>query len=208
MSYNPLTDFVALLRSTGGGVRTEQMPGLDFVVVALSRAGFITLAVQATAPISNQAATAWFQPASPSWSAEGILYLWNPAISAYQPATPALWEQYFLPLISGYAFQSINGTGQAVVAGTSLAAVQRAAPSTTAVTLPTLANQFASGKKLQIVDFSTAVTNHVITLSVPEIVSPPTVMGQATLQMLSTAVQLAGVMLQPSPDLNAWVVAP
>jgi hypothetical protein len=113
-----------------------------------------------------------------------------------------------LPIASGYLFQSITGTVQSVVGGTSLAAVQRVSPATTAITLPTLASQFASGKKLQIVDFSTAITNHVITLSVPEVVSPPTIMGQATLQMLSTAVQLGGVMLQPSPDLNAWVIAP
>lgn len=208
MSYNSLTDFMGLLRNTGGGVRMEQMPGLDFVVAAFARAGFITLAVQATAPTSNQAATAWFQPALPSWGNEGILNLWNFTVSAYQPATPALWQQYFLPFTSGYVFQSITGTGQAIVAGTSLAAVQRAAPTVTAITLPTLASQFASGKKLQIVDFSTGVSNHAITLSVPEVSSIPTIMEQATLQLLSTAAQLAGVMLQPSPDLNAWVIAP
>lgn len=208
MGYTPATDFLALLRNTGGGVRTEQMPGLDWVVAALARAGFITLSVSATAPTSNQAATAWFQPASPSWTAEGVLFLWNATTSTYQPATPVLWAAFFLPITSGYSFQSIATATGSILAGTTLAAVQRASPATTGLVLPTLAAQFASGKKLQVVDFSTAVTNHVITLTVPEVSSPPTIMGQTSLQLLSSAVQLGGVMLQPSPDLNAWVIAP
>lgn len=208
MSYNYLTDFLALLRNTGGGVRTEQMPGLDFVVSALARAGFITLVVSATAPTVNQASTVWFQPASPSWSAEGILYLWNAGAAAYQLATPALWQAYFLPLTSGYSFQSLAASGLSITAGVTLAAVQRVAPAATAITLPTLAAQFASGKKLQIVDFSTGVVGHTITLSVPEVAAIPTIMQKATWQLFSAADQLAGIMLQPSPDLNSWVIAP
>lgn len=91
MSYSPLTDFLALLRLTAGGVRTERMPGLDYVVSALARAGLINLSVSLTAPTSNQATTAWFRPSVPSWTAEGTLFLWNPATLAYEPATPALW---------------------------------------------------------------------------------------------------------------------
>ena len=71
MSYNPTTDFIGLLRLVGSGVRSERMPGLDWVVSALSRMGFITLSVSQTAPTNNQATTAWFQPAIPSWTAEG-----------------------------------------------------------------------------------------------------------------------------------------
>ena len=205
MSYNPVTDFLALLRNTGGGVRTEQMPGLDWVVAALARAGFITLAVQATAPLINQSTTAWFKPASPSWSAEGALYLWNAGAAAYQLATPALWQAYFLPLTSGYVFQSLANTGLAVATGTTLAAVQRVAPSATTIFLPNLAAQYAAGKKLQIVDFSTSVTSHAITLTPPD---SATIMQQTSWELLSTADQLAGIMLQPSPDLNAWVIAP
>lgn len=205
MSYAPTTDFLALLRSTGGGVRLEEMPGLDFVVAAMARMGFITLFVGQSAPISNQAATAWFQPASPSYSAEGQLFLWNVTIAAYQPATPALWESYFLPLTSGYSYQTVTVVSSAITAGTTLCAINRSVPAATALTLPALAQQAASGKRLQIVDFSTGVTNHTITLSVPD---SATIMQQATFQMLSTASQLAGVMLQPSPDLNAWVIAP
>lgn len=99
MSYTPTTDFLALLRSTGGGLRTERMPGLDYVLEALQRAGLIQLSVGQTAPVSNQASTVWLKPASPSWSAECTVYLWNPLTSAYQVATPALWSL----LLSGAA---------------------------------------------------------------------------------------------------------
>jgi hypothetical protein len=102
-------------------------------------------------------------------------------------------------------FQSLNNTGLAIATGTTLAAVQRAAPAATTIVLPNLAAQFAAAKKLQIVDFSTGVANHVITLTVPD---SATIMGAESWQLFSTAVQLAGVMLQPSPDLNAWVIAP
>ncbi len=91
MSYNPATDFIGLLRLVGSGVRSERMPGLDYVVAALSRMGFINLSVGQTAPTINQATTVWFQPAIPSWVAEGTLRLWDPVAGAYQVATPALW---------------------------------------------------------------------------------------------------------------------
>lgn len=92
MSYTPATDFLGLLRQTSGGVRTERMPGLDYIVVALARAGLITLAVAQTAPIVNQASTAWFKPGVPSWTAEGVLFLWNAVTAQYELATPALWS--------------------------------------------------------------------------------------------------------------------
>lgn len=115
MSYNPVTDFIALLRSTGGGVRTERMPGLDYVVSALARAGLITVSVGQTAPIANQATTVWFQPAVPSWNAEGVVWLWNATAAAYQVATPALWSLFlagpFISLIPapGNANPLVNG---------------------------------------------------------------------------------------------------
>lgn len=100
MSYSSATDFLALLRLLPGGVRTERMPGLDYVVSALARAGLITLFVGQTAPTTNQAATAWFKPAIPSWLTEGTLFLWNPATLQYEVATPALWAAIFAALIS------------------------------------------------------------------------------------------------------------
>lgn len=100
MSYGPTTDFLALLRQTSGGVRSVRMPGLDYVVEALARAGLIALSVGQTPPTFNQAATAWFKPAIPSWAAEGALYLWNVATAEYELATPALWGSFFAISVS------------------------------------------------------------------------------------------------------------
>lgn len=91
MSYNPTTDFLGLLRLAPGGVEASRAPGLDIILSALARAGLFNLSVGQTAPTSNQAATAWLQPAQPSWTAEGVLWLWNASTSQYAPATPALF---------------------------------------------------------------------------------------------------------------------
>lgn len=205
MTYDPTNDFVALLRQSSGTVALERMPGLDYVTAALARAGLITLSVGQTAPTVNQVTTAWFRPSVPSWVAEGTLFLWNALTAAYEQATPALWSTLLAPLTSNYSFQSAVGISATILAGTSLLAVQRVGPLSTALLLPSLAAQFARGRKLQIVDFSTSVVNHVITLTTSD---GSTIMQQASWQLLSNAVQLAGVTLQPSPDLNAWVIAP
>lgn len=205
MSYTPTTDFLALLRQTSGGVRVESMPGLDFVVAALARSGLFTISTGQTAPTTNQASTAWFKPASPSWSAEGALYLWNAATSQYEPATMALWTAFLASGVSGYSFQNVAATAAAIIAGTSLLAVQRVNPVATALTLPPLAQQFAVARKLQVVDFSTSIVKHVITLTTPD---GATIMQRTSLLMQSTPDSLASVMLTPSPDLNAWIIAP
>lgn len=90
MPYDPATDFVGLWRNNGSDVSKLEMPGLDYVVAALARAGLITLSVSATAPVANQDVTAWLQAAVPSTSAEGVMHLWSPDIAAYVLATPAL----------------------------------------------------------------------------------------------------------------------
>lgn len=95
MAYNPLTDFVALARTTPNGVRLEQMPGLDFVIAALARAGMFNLSTGTTAPVANQATTAWLKFAANSWSAESAMYLWDVGTLSYVPATPALWQALF-----------------------------------------------------------------------------------------------------------------
>lgn len=207
MSYNPITDFLALLRTTAGGVRNERMPGLDFVVSALSRAGLITLYVGQTEPTANQATTAWFVPASPSWVAEGVLFLWNSTAGAYQVATPALWTALFSVVVSGYSFQSAPDAANNILVGTSVLAIQRAAPAATSIILPNLGAQWAQAptQKLQIVDFSTGVVAHNITIATAD---GSTVMQGANLHIFSTADQLAGVSLQPVPALNAWIVTP
>jgi hypothetical protein len=104
MTYAPATDFIGLWRNIAGQVSKLEAPGLDIVVAALARAGLFTLSVSATAPVANQSTTAWLQAAVPSWSAEGVLQLWNPALGAYAPATAAL----FLDLLQASAGQ--NGT--------------------------------------------------------------------------------------------------
>lgn len=203
MSYNPATDFVGLLRLVGSVVRSERMPGLDYVVAALARAGMFALSVGQTAPTANQASTLWFQPAIPSWAAEGTLHIWNPLVGAYQIATPALWQAFLSS--SGSVFQSLAAANNVINPGVSLAAVQRAVPANTAVTLPTIAAQFLTQKDIVLVDFSTGVANHIIALSTPD---GATIMQQAGWQLLSTAAYLARVRLRPSPDLNSWVLIP
>lgn len=203
MSYNPVTDFLATIRNGNGAASLAEVPGLDYVVAALARAGLIRLSVGQAAPLVNQTTTAWFKPALPSWTAEGVLYLWNPVAGAYAPATPVTWTAFLSG--SGYSFQSVAANAGAINAGTSLLAIQRVAPISTALLLPNLIAQWTSGRKLQLVDFSTAVINHVVTLTTPD---GSTIMQQNSWQLLSTADQLAGVTLQPSPDLNAWVIAP
>lgn len=201
MSYNPLTDFLGLLRQASGAATLERMPGMDYVLAAMARAGMITLSVGQTAPTANQATTVWLQPALPSWTAEGIVFLWNPATAAYELATPALWD--IILTGSPYVFQSAAVASNVVNNTTSLLAIQRAAPVATALILPTIASRL--GKALQIVDWSSAVAGHAVTLT-PS--GGATIMRLTSWNLFSTADQLAGITLYPSADLNGWVIAP
>lgn len=208
MAYNSATDFIGLLRLVGSAVRSERMPGLDYVVAALARAGMFALSVGQTAPTANQASTFWFQPAIPSWTAEGTLYIWNPVAGAYQVATPALWQAFLSP--AGSVFQSLPSANNVINPGVSLAAVQRAAPANTAIQLPSIAAQYLTQKDIVIVDFSTAVVNHTITISP---VGGNLIMQSATWQLVSNANpalsgNLVRIRLRPSPDLNSWVPIP
>lgn len=199
MAYNPATDFLGLLRSTSGGVRTARMPGLDFVLEAMIRAGLLSVSVGQVQPQTNQANIAWFQPAIPSWNGEGTLFLWNG--SSYQVATPALWQLFLGAAGTGTKpFQSVATPSAVILSGTGLVAVQRAAPTATALILPNLAGQV---RPLRIVDFSTAVTSHAITLTTPD---GATIMQQSAWVLNSNAAQLAVATLFPSPDLNSWVL--
>ncbi len=96
MAYNYLTDFVGLWRAVTNGVEKGEMPGLDFVVAALGRAGILNLVISGSPPVVNQDVTAWFKPSSspPDYAAEGVLYLWNG--TAYVPATPDLFFQFLI----------------------------------------------------------------------------------------------------------------
>lgn len=201
MSYSPVTDFLGIVRQLTSGVQIARMPGLDYVVAAMSRAGMFALSVGQTAPTANQATTVWLRPALPSWTAEGNVFLWNPGTAAYELATPALWAIIFAG--SPYQYQAAAATSNVVNPGTSLLAVTRAAPVTTTLSLPSIASRL--GKALQIVDWSTGFVTHGIQI-LPK--SGETIMKQAQWNSYSTADQLAGVTLQPSADLSAWVIAP
>lgn len=201
MSYSPITDFLALLRQDGSGIELARMPGLDYVLSAMARAGLFSLSVGQTEPTSNNPTTVWLKPALPAWTAEGVVYVWNALSATYEVATPALWTA----LLSGTndVFQSAVNASNIVGARTSLLAVQRATPANTVLNLPTVLSRL--GRPLQIVDWSTAVVNHVITI-VPS--GGATIMRLTSWALLSTPDQLAGITLYPSSDLNGWVIAP
>jgi hypothetical protein len=93
MSYSPNTDFLALLRTTGGGSRFLRMPGLDYVVQAMARANMFTTWVGQTPPVVNVETTVWVKPAFPNaWAAEASIFIYNTVAGEFQPATPALWS--------------------------------------------------------------------------------------------------------------------
>lgn len=94
MTYQPSTDFVGLWRAVTGGAQKAEMPGLDWLVAALQRSGILNVSISGTQPTSNQATTAWFRPATPSYSGEGVLYLWDSVSTAYLPATRKLFYAY------------------------------------------------------------------------------------------------------------------
>lgn len=202
MAYSPVTDFLALIRD-GDGATLAQMPGLDYVVSAMARAGMFRLSVGQTAPIVNQTDTVWLKPSVPSWVAEGTVWLWDASTGAYALATPALWDNVLSP--AGYSFQSAASASNTARVGASLIAVQRAAPSVTVLMLPTLLGQWQTGRALKIVDWSTDVVEHTIALTTPD---GATIMQQTSWQLFSSADQLAGITLSPSPNLNGWVITP
>lgn len=203
MSYSPTVDFLGLMRrDAAGAVQLERMPGLDYVVVAMARAGLFNLSIGQTAPLVNRPTTVWFQPAEPSWTAEGVVRLWNSVTGAYELATPALWLLFLSPT-NTYVFQSVNAITKSVLPNASLVAVQRNAPAATTLLLPSVASR--NSVALPIADWSTNVVQHVITLT-PQ--GAETVMRAASWQLYSTPDQLAGATLYPSIDLNGWVIAP
>lgn len=202
MAYDPANDLLALLRQTAGGMRTERMPGLDYLVAGLARAGMFLLSVGQTPPTEDQVNTVWLRPAQPSWAAEGTVFLYNSVTGEYELATPALWGTLFASPIAAH-FQSVT-TGVAVVADlTTVLVIQRANPATTVLTLPSALS--ARAAPIQFADWSTAVVNHQITLTA---LVGETVMQRSTFLLFSSADQLAGITLYPVRQLNGWIIAP
>lgn len=114
MSYNPLTDFLALLRQTSGGMRSVRVPGLDYVVAALARAGQFIVYVGQTAPTTNQQTTVWLKPSGGSWAAESAVFLWNVSTAQFELATPALWA-ILLPGVTVQTVQDVAVAGPVAV---------------------------------------------------------------------------------------------
>lgn len=202
MSYSPVTDLIALLRQTSGGVRTVRMPGLDYLVAGLARAGMFEVHVGQDAPTVNLAGTVWVKPAQPSWGVEAAIFLYDGIAGVFEPATPALWAS-LLTSYPGTVFQSITIGAAVIGTASTLVAIQRANPATTVLTLPPIA--LRGPRPLQIVDWSTGIAAHAITLTPA---AGNTIMRLGAFGLLSGPDQLAGVTLYPSTNLNGWVIAP
>lgn len=203
MSYNPATDLIGLLRRTSGGMRAVRMPGLDYLIAGLARAGMFLLWTGQTAPTTNLAVTVWLLPYSPSWTAEGAVYLYNSITLKYEPATPALWAALFSASGRFAHFQAVTVAAAAIEVTVTLCAVERNNPVHTALTLPSVLTR--SAVPMQVTDWSTNVVKHEIQL-LPA--AGETIARRGTFSIFSTPDQLAGITLHPSPDLNAWVIAP
>lgn len=93
-------------------------------------------------------------------------------------------------------------TGSGSVGATDAALiVNRSAPSTTAISLPSVASR--NGLPLNVADWSTSVTAHTITLT-PN--GAETIMRAATLDIFSNSASLGSVTLYPSTTLNGWYI--
>lgn len=127
-----------------------------------------------------------------------------------------IWRHVPVGLAAGTDFgggedtaEEFTGATGTIATDTTMAAVNRAAPAATALTLPDAS--LRNGRDLHIVDYSTSVTGHVITLTPHS--AAQTIMRQSTWQLGSSASNLASVTLRPivDPDNSAnyvWVIAP
>jgi hypothetical protein len=96
----------------------------------------------------------------------------------------------------------VTGSSAVVAATTSVVVIQRASPATTGLTLGAVSARL--GLPLLIVDLSTSVTSHVITVT-PN--GSEKIALQSTLVLTSTASQLAHAQINPSVDVSGWYVA-
>jgi hypothetical protein len=113
----------------------------------------------------------------------------------------ALFNDYDLGLTNAVPEEPtvVTGASAIVAAGTGAIAIQRAAPSATGLTLPAVADQ--DGTPLHIVDWSTSVVDHTITLT-PAV--GETIMQQSTLALFSSSTQNGSITLYPSTVLDGW----
>ena len=97
----------------------------------------------------------------------------------------------------------ITNPSAVIAGGVSAVAIRKTAPTTTALTLPSVFVQ--GGVPINIVDWSSSVTNHDITIT-PS--GSETIMQVGTWQMFSSAASLGSIRLYPSTALNGWYIAP
>ena len=97
----------------------------------------------------------------------------------------------------------VTTSSDTVAAGMAAVAINRVAPTATAITLPAVAAQ--DGIPLRVVDWSTSVTEHTITIT-PD--GSETIMRAASWDIISNSVQLASLTLYPSTTLGGWYIAP
>lgn len=109
----------------------------------------------------------------------------------------------FAPGDSSEPVTQVTGATATIAALTPAVAVVRSAPTSTALTLPSVASQ--NGVAIHIFDWSSAVTGHTITLT-PN--GSDTIMLAASFQVFSNSSQLGGVTLYPSTTLSGWYIAP
>lgn len=139
---------------------------------------------------SQLAQTSQFDPVN------DIFAVWNKQTGIWNTINPASF-------VTG-SFYSAAAASQTVPDGTSLVAIQRTSPSTTALTLPLLSNQ--GGFSISIVDWSTSVaSDHAITITPT---GGATIMRASSWTVYSNATQLGSVTLRPSLSLNGWVISP
>jgi hypothetical protein len=98
--------------------------------------------------------------------------------------------------------RQVTTSSDVIPALTPAVAIVRAAPVTTALTLPTVASQ--AGVPMHIFDWSTSVTGHTITIT-PN--GAETIMRAANWQIFSNSASLGSATFYPSTALSGWYIA-
>lgn len=107
------------------------------------------------------------------------------------------------------SLQIVTGSSDTIADDTSHVLVNRSAPSTTGLTLPDASTR--NGRPLAIIDYSSSVVDHSITLT--PVSGAQKIMRQSTWGLASNAYQLASVTLIPIEDPDdsgntIWIIAP
>jgi hypothetical protein len=174
-SMNPFSASMSVGDTTIGGVVE---PGVAFV------SGILTYSA------ANQVTVTTATESKGTFSASGLKHVFMGQPAALTPSGAA-------------EPTAVTGASATIAAATQAVAITRAAPSATALTLPSVASR--GGVPLKIIDWSTSVTDHTITLT-PN--GSETIMKAATWPLYSNAASLASVTLYPSTTLNGWYIAP